>query len=276
VPAFAFEPIASALLQVDPNALAAVWPTQASAPDRQRFDVHRNSVLHSLITALAEGFPSVLKLVGEPFFTAIALHAVRASPPSHPVLLAYGAEFPAFLQGFPPLAGLPYLADVARLDGLRRRACHAPDAAPIEPAALQALPTAAAAALRVGLHPSAATLQSRYAARSIWQAQNGRAEAKIDPQRAESSLIWRRGEGVQVHSLDDPTNGLGTCLQALRLSPRLDQLLAAPQAASGFATALSLGLIVHAEAAMTDPLFDPFTFAGGAPAAAYPPATSTP
>jgi hypothetical protein len=296
VPAFAFEPIASALLQADLNALAAVWPTQASALDRQRFDVHRNNVLHSLITALAEGFPSVLKLVGEPFFTAVAAAAVRASPPRHPVLLAYGAEFPDFLQHFPPLAGLPYLADVARIDGLRRRAWHAPDAAPIEPAALASLSIEAAAELRVGLHPSAAMLDSAHAARSIWQAQNDEAKAQFDPQRAESSLIWRRGEQVRVRSLDDAASALAACVQALRQSPRLDQLLAEPpseprvnlradplinpsahpRAAAGFAEALSLGLIVRAEAATTDPLFDPFTSPSSATAVVSHSAESTP
>lgn len=261
--AFAFEAISRALLQADTDTPAAVWPVSASAAERQRFDVHRNTVLHSLVTALAEGFPSVLKLVGEPYFRAMGAEAVRASPPRHPVLLAYGAEFPEFLEQFAPLAGLPYLADVARLDGLRRRAWHAPDAAPLEPVRLGALPIAAVAELRIGLHPSAAMLSSAHPARSIWLAQNDAAEDSAALHGGQRTLIWRRAGQVHLRALDARGGALHACLHALRDGPRVDQLLNHPSATAGFAEALSLGLIVSADAAATDPLFDPFTTPSG-------------
>lgn len=268
--AFGLGWIAAALLQTDAPASTAQQPPVAQVLRCPRLDIHRNAVLHSWVTALAEGFPSVLKLVGEPFFRAMGAEAVRASPPRHPVLLAYGAEFPHFLERFPPVSGLPYLADVARLDGLRRRAWNAPDSAPLEPAGLAALSIEAAAELRIGLHPSAATLGSAYPARSIWLAQNGASEDINALHGSQHTLIWRCREHVRVLDLHAADRALHACLRALREAPRLEQLLSDPSLVVGFAEALALGLVVPADAADTDPLFDPFTTTGASTTGALP------
>jgi len=64
-------------------------------------------------------------LVGEAFFDAVAGHFVRAHPPSSPLMMFYGSEFPVFLEGFEPAKQLPYLPDMARLEHARRLAFHA-------------------------------------------------------------------------------------------------------------------------------------------------------
>ncbi|KAG0919362.1 hypothetical protein G6F31_021147 [Rhizopus arrhizus] len=53
-----------------------------------------------------------------------------ATPPSSPVLLHYGAEFPDFIASFPPAEPLPYLADVARIERAATEAFHAAVSAP--------------------------------------------------------------------------------------------------------------------------------------------------
>src|SRR5919108_3746086 len=64
----------------------------------RRFAVYRNNVVASLTSALAERFPVVQRLVGEEFFRAMARAYVTQEPPRSPVLLHYGATFPAFVD----------------------------------------------------------------------------------------------------------------------------------------------------------------------------------
>ena len=78
--------------------------------------VHRNTALHGLVAALRLTYPTVDTLVGEDFFDQAALAFAAAAPPASAWLTGYGAGFPAFLARYPLAAGLPYLADVARLD----------------------------------------------------------------------------------------------------------------------------------------------------------------
>lgn len=108
-------------------------------PAGKRFDVYRNNVVVSLTEALAEAFPGVQSLVGEEFFSALAGQFLRRHPPRDPRIATWGAAFAGFLQGFPPVAHLPYLPDVARLEQAFRESYHAGDAAPASRAALAAI-----------------------------------------------------------------------------------------------------------------------------------------
>ncbi len=194
---------AAALLDPERDCPDQLRTWNDSDPAR-RFAVYRNNVLSSLIDALAESFPVVQQLVGEPFFRAMAAVHVRSSPPRSRLLAEYGGGFPDFVEGFEPAAGLPYLADVARLELLRIQAYHAADA---EPLANQALSAALArpeqvGALRFVLHPSLAVLESRFAVVSLWAAHQGELQiAAVDPRRGESALVLRRDLEVEVSAI---------------------------------------------------------------------------
>lgn len=163
----------------------------AEAP--RRFAVYRNNVIHSLSVALSRRFPVIERLVGAECFAGLARLFIESHPPESPVLLQWGGAFPGFLADCPPLAGLPYLADVARLELLRGRAYHAADAAPVRPEALMAA-AADPSRLRLGLHPSVGLLVSSHAVVSIWQAnQPGVPAAAIRADRPETALILRDG-----------------------------------------------------------------------------------
>ncbi len=172
----------------------------------KRFAVYRNNVVVSLIGALADTYPVTQQLVGEEFFRAMARLHVHGSPPRSRVLAFYGESLPDFIAGFAPVAGVPYLADVARLEMLRVRAYHAADAAPLAADAIarylaepDALP-----ALRIGLHPSLGVLRSRYAVVALWAAHQGIGDiAQLDPDVAENALVMRRDLDVEVLRLDD-------------------------------------------------------------------------
>lgn len=139
-------------------------------PAPLRFGIYRNNVTVGLVTALEQAFPVLRQLVGAAFFAAMAREHLRAHPPRGPVLMQYGADFPAFLEGFAPVAHLPYLPDVARLELLLRESYHAADAAPLPLADLTALPAAQWMRQRLHLAPMLRHLASRWPVGSIWLA----------------------------------------------------------------------------------------------------------
>lgn len=170
----------------------------------QRFRVYRNNVMASLIDALADTFPVTQDLVGEEFFRAMARLYAQAQPPRSPLLAFYGADFPAFIEQFPPASAIVYLADVARLEYLRVLAYHAADAVPVRADEIGALlaDEQGLPAVCLRLHPSLAVFSSPSAVVSLWAAHQGVGElAEIDPQRPEAALVLRYGTEVEVMAI---------------------------------------------------------------------------
>ncbi|MGH1367150.1 MAG: HvfC/BufC family peptide modification chaperone [Maritimibacter sp.] len=157
---------ASALLAPD-----APIPDDVVAPKggpvTARFNVYRNNVTASLVEAMAAGFPVVLSQVGDQFFKAMAVEFIRAHPPIDPRLVLYGTDFPQFLENFPPIAHLPWLADTARLELALRASYHARDTALFDPEHLNT-PKVESATLH--LAPSLQVLSSPYPIHEIWRA----------------------------------------------------------------------------------------------------------
>lgn len=190
----------NALLKVQHPCPGQLKTWNGSASD-SRFAVYRNNVISSLINALADNFPVTLQLVGDEFFRAMASVFVREFPPQSPVLACYGASFARFMEVFPPAQGLPYLADVARLEFARIQAYHSADAATLGPEHLaQALADPAALEqMRLTLHPSLAVLNSPHAIVSLWAAHQGHVDiARVNPNTPEHALILRNRMEVEV------------------------------------------------------------------------------
>lgn len=168
-------------------------PDGATARDpaetQRRFDVYRNNVAASLGAALAIRFPVIRRLLGEEYFKALGRLYAEAHRPRSPVLHEWGESFAAFLEGFPPLAGYPYLGDVARIEWARGEAFHSADATAADPAIFA---NADPARLTLRLHDSLRMVHCATPAVSIWLANQPGGPA-FDPARsgAEIALIWR-------------------------------------------------------------------------------------
>lgn len=179
---------AAALLDPDAVVPAGIVDPEGR-PSPKRFSVYRNNVASSLTRALEASFPTVRKLVGDEFFAAMAVVFLRAHPPTSRMLMLYGAEFPGFLEGFPPVAHLGYLPDVARLDQAMRESYHAADSRPLPEGEFQRLVGADIAGLRLRLAPSLRLVRSRWPVVSIWTANH---EGGPPPRPvAEDALILR-------------------------------------------------------------------------------------
>jgi hypothetical protein len=182
-----------------PPGLTATDPAEAP----RRFAVYRNNVAHGLGRALAQRFPVIERLVGPAFFAAMARVYCQAHRPQSPVLLDWGDRFPGFLAEFPPLAGHPYMADVARIEYARGRAYHAADADRIAPDRLIAAARDPGAA-RLGLHPAVQVLRLDHPAVSIWAANQPDAPpGPLAASGAEIALVLRTpGHEVPVRRID--------------------------------------------------------------------------
>lgn len=212
---------------LDPLSAAEVPDWLASQPG---FAVYRNTVIKGAVDALLANYPATAALVGVDWLRAAATCHARATPPEDPVLLAYGAAFPDFLATFPPAAGLPWLADVARLDRAWTE-CHlAADAPVADAAACAALAPAVLAARHLLPHPAARWAWFEpHPGVSLWQRSRAVPPLPLDdvPWVPEGVLLSRPDDAVQVTPL---TRGgcafLSACAAGATVSGAVDATLA--------------------------------------------------
>ena len=236
-------------------------------PLTNALDIYRNNYRGNLQDALAAAYPVVEQIVGAEFFSMLARNFIEHHPSRSGNLHNYGAELAPFLATFPPAQSLPYLADVARLEHARSRACHAADAPVLtaEAAAPALASGPRSGELRLVCHPSCCLFGSSHAVVSLWAAHQVAGEpslAAIDLWQPEAALVLRPGLDVHVLPL---TPGVAAFVAALLQQARLAQAAALATAADpGFDLAAALCLLM-AQGALTA-----ITLPASAPAFASP------
>ncbi|QGZ43262.1 DUF692 family protein [Pseudoduganella flava] len=170
----------------------------------QRLAIYRGNLTGGWTKALRAAFPVVAELVGDDFFAALAAEYGRGHPTDDPDLNAFGARFAAFLDGFPHVAELPYLPDVARLEWLLHRAYYAADARSLAPGDLAHLSPEAFAASAVTFNPAAVVFASRWAVVPLWLAHQPERGVPFPAEIAQASaaLVHRAGWRPDVLALD--------------------------------------------------------------------------
>jgi len=209
---------------------ALVTGPNGKAADK-RFNVYRNNVTVSLINALAAVYPAVMRITGEPFFRAMARFHVREMPPTSPLLLEYGRDFPDFIDRYQYAQSMPWLADVARIERAWLDAYHAADAAALSPTELVAVPPDRLGELVFEAHPATRILHSDYPAVTVFSV--NRASEPVGPIEttlAESALVTRPMLDVEVRRL---APGVGLFLGGLMAG----ETMASAAAAAGEANA---------------------------------------
>lgn len=170
----------------------------------EQWAVYRGSVMGGHVKALAEIYPVCERLVGEVFFAAMATPYVRTNPSRSPDLNAYGAGFADFIAAFPPAAGVPYLADVARLEWAWHRAFHGPPPDTLDLAALAAVPAQKRADIVFQLPPCATLITSPYPIQRIWAVnqRDSTEDMHVDLDAGDVSLlVWRQADAIRIDPL---------------------------------------------------------------------------
>lgn len=215
------------------------------APAAKRFAVYRNTFAVTLTEALAQAFPVIRALVGAEFFTAMAGVFLRAHPPKSPVLMLWGDDLPGFLDTFPPVAHLPWLGDVARLELALRQSFHAADAFALSAETLAAHPPEGLARCRFRLAPSLRLVRTSHPVLAIWSAHQ---PDNADRHSARDILILRPEFDPQPHALGP---GAADFVAALARGETLDEAAekAGPQhdLSATFSLLLAAGALTHLE-----------------------------
>ena len=187
----------TAVLREDARAVAPLIVPDG-LPPAARVQVYWNHVFSSLTEALEATYPVICRLVDQRFFGFAADRYIRRHPPAGPCLFEYGATFPDFLASFPPCAGHPYLADVARLEWALNAALHAEDAVPIDAASLSTVPSDDVGRLALQLDPSATWIRSPWPLDRIWRANQPDADPRacVELTAGGVALEVRRGDDV--------------------------------------------------------------------------------
>jgi Putative DNA-binding domain len=179
-------------------------PACLSARDAERFRVYRNNVWHGLSAALGEAYPVVKRLVGDGLFAAMARAFLARGLPQRRSLALFGAGFAEFIDGFEAVSGLPYLADVARLERAVLEAMHATDAPVLSPAEVAALGDNILQT-RAVLHPATRLVLAAHPVTEIWLAHQ---QTTVTPMTlvagASAALVTRPHLSPLVQRLEEP------------------------------------------------------------------------
>ncbi len=200
-----FEAAFDAMLSGDTGSLEP-WLAPGGR-DLAVIDVYRNTVAKARLDALEALYPTVLRLVGRDWFRAAGAEFSAASPPQSPVLDTFAADFPDWLDTFPPARDLPYLGAVGRIDQAWMAAHTAADAPILSSGLAAAIPPARLFASTVRLHPSTALFWFDWTVPSIWIANQPRADGDgpcVWDAQGEGLLIVRVGPSVVWHRLSRP------------------------------------------------------------------------
>jgi hypothetical protein len=194
-------------------------------PAAARLRIYRHHVSHSLAAALTTTFPTVQALVGAEFFRGLARAFVAGTLPTQPVLAEYGEGFSTFVAGYAPASGVPYLADIARLDWALNAAFHSQAEPRLGVADLAAIPVEQLPAKSVSLAPGAAVVRSAYPIDRIWAAaQPGVSSETVDLASGGARLlVLRRPDDAGFVPVSE---GEAVFLEALAVGDTLEEAAA--------------------------------------------------
>ena len=168
--------------------------------------IYRGSIVGKLSRSLTSTYPVCCRLVGDEFFEATAVTYIRRFPSLSPDLGDYGEQFPDFLANFEPVATLPYLPDVARLEWYWHRVFKGEDTTGLDLQKLSEIPQDKWGELIFHLPKNSFLLESPYPIHRIWEVNQpdyqGNEEVNLD-EGAIKIFLWRQDYDMRIDLPND-------------------------------------------------------------------------
>ena len=197
-------------LDASATAVAAlIAPPRADTP-ATRLRIYADGYPARVQEVLAETFPAVAHVIGEPALARLTHRYVRTTVLRSYNLNEAGSHLPRFLRRDPLTERLPFLPDLAELEWRVAVAFHAHERPPLDPAPLATWTMADWERTVLGFQPSVALVCSEWPIRSIWECRETPIE-QIDldlRDRPERVLVYRSGLQVHCESVDRHEAGI--------------------------------------------------------------------
>jgi hypothetical protein len=196
----------------------------------QRIGIYRGSVHGILTQALETTFPVCKMLLGEKFFNAMCDIFIDTHPPSSPFFADFGAGLGRFLDGFEPAQSVPFVADMARMEWLRKESWNSKPAPASDFTQLMETAESDYATLTFSLNPSLQLFQSNYRIDLLWSAHQydnqDDIDAALEAINMEESVklaIWKLTSELAIFDFTK-NETLWDFLQAISKQASLEQL----------------------------------------------------
>lgn len=157
----------------------------------ERIDIFVNNRRLCHLDYLKSVYETIVQILGEAFFDAMALEFIDISVQKGGNRHEYGADFPDFLRAHKGLSDLHYVGDVAAVEWAHFQAFLGYDAVPISMNEIGAL-MAAQTKFGLKLVPGSSLFSNYYNGLEIWNAHQGTEFENIAlVKKASNLLCWR-------------------------------------------------------------------------------------
>jgi len=177
--------------------------------------VYRDAYVARLVEVLTNDYPGLLAMAGPADFEHLARAYIAAHPSTYRSVRHFGRHLAGFMAATAPYDRSPAAAEMARFEWALGDAFDAPDAVPVEAAALMALPPTAWETLRFSVLLSLQRLTLRFDVPQAWQARE-----EVEPGNLEAApagrpvdwVIWRPERTTHFRSLEPDESVALDCL----------------------------------------------------------------
>lgn len=210
----------------DPAPLLPSLVDNNGIPAVTRVRVYQNNARETYRKTLLNSYPVVERLVGDACFRSLSLKYASIHPSISGDLQYFGRSYDEFLDAEYGGSDYDYLADVARLEWAIEEALLAPASSGLDLGALAELSEADYPQLVFTFSSSLRILHSNYPILSIWRANQGDNEERVNMNSAAQSVfVHRVGDEAELQVAETGTFELArVLLPGLSLGEALHEL----------------------------------------------------